>query len=173
MKYEHKLTIRLLLLLSIILFSYKLLYSVLFKITMYLVKLSLYNYSLEQISISELLVQGRFIEFAPACIVFLAYLLLAILILVTKDIDFKTSVKMFLIGSLVILAANVLRIRLLFWVWINYGQNLFEILHLMFWKLVLGVFVILIWIFLIKHYKIKTIPVYSDIKELLKYVNKK
>jgi exosortase/archaeosortase family protein len=95
---------------------------------------------------------------------------LAILILATKNISLKKSIKIFFLGFIIILIANVLRIRLLFYILINYSSNLFDTLHLLFWKIISGIFVFLIWILLAKHYKIKAIPVYSDIKELSRHI---
>jgi len=123
----------------------------------------------------DAVLQGNTISFdsvsftlIPACTAATAYLLLAILVLLTRGIKVVTMVKMFVYGSLMILAFNTLRIFILVSVYLNFGKNYFDALHLVFWNLISTIAVVLIWIFLIKKYKVKEIPVYSDIVYLLK-----
>ena len=85
-----------------------------------------------------------------------------------KDIKLKTSLKMFFLGSFIILLANIIRIESLIIVLINGGKNYFETLHLLIWKVLSSIFVALVWIFLIKIYKIKSIPLISDFKQIRK-----
>lgn len=75
---------------------------------------------------------------------------------------------MFLLGSLIILIANIIRIEALIIILLKGGQNYFETLHLFIWKILSSVFVAGVWIFLIKKFKIKSVPLISDIKAIRK-----
>lgn len=168
MRYEKKLVIRLVLAISLAL-SYPLLYKILIPSTLYpsfyLLKALGYEASLSGINI---LTNSHSLTFIPACAAASAYILLGILILLTKDIKRKTGIKMFLIGSIIILIANIIRIESLMLILINGGKNYFETLHLFIWKVLSSIFVAFVWIFLIKRYKIKSIPLISDYKSLRK-----
>ena len=115
-----------------------------------------------------ILVKNKLFEFLPACIAASAYYLLILLILFTKDINFILGFKLFISGAALLLGMNILRIFILVLVLIKYGVNYFEAVHLFFWTFIASVFVVLVWIFLIKWYGIKSIPVYSDVKYFIK-----
>lgn len=125
------------------------------------------------------IVNGNFIrmgnynlEFIPACIAVTAYILFTILLLVTKDIDLKTGVKMWIFGFLLVLGANIVRILILIFLLIYGNIQTFFTLHLFFWKVVASVYVAFVWIFLVWKFKIKSIPVYSDFKYLISLMKK-
>lgn len=168
MRYEKKLVIRLVLAIVLAL-SYQPLYRIIIPIALYpsfyLLKALGYEASLSGITI---LTNSHSLTFIPACAAASAYILLGILILLTKDIKRKTGIKMFLLGSIIILVANIIRIESLILILINGGKNYFETLHLFIWKVLSSIFVALVWIFLIKRYKIKSIPLVSDYKSLRK-----
>ena len=171
MPYEKKLVIRVVLAL-LILFSYKLFYSILIPITLYtsfyLLKMLNYGVNLQETAI---VTDSHILTFIPACTALSAYILLGLLILLTKGIKLKTGFKMLLLGSLMIFTANIIRIDSLIIVLINGGKNYFETLHLFIWKILSSIFVAFVWIFLIKRYKIKSVPIISDIKYLRKTVH--
>lgn len=106
--------------------------------------------------------------FIPACTATLAYILLAELLLVTRGISFSVGARMFLLGSLGIFIMNIARIIFLIMLYFSFGENYFDAVHIFFWQAVSTVFVAVIWIILVERYKIKTIPIYDDMKELLK-----
>ena len=106
------------------------------------------------------------IELIPACVAASAYLLLALLILLTRGISFKKGFVLFFAGSILILIANVIRIEILTALLLNNGVNYFEALHLFFWKILSSVYVAAAWIFLCWWFDVKEIPVYSDIMAL-------
>ncbi|MBT3985664.1 exosortase/archaeosortase family protein, partial [archaeon] len=89
------------------------------------------------------------------------------LILVTRGIKLLTRIKIWIYGCLLILVFNTLRIFLLIWIYVTFGQNYFDALHLVFWHVISTVVVVLIWIGLTKKYKVKGIPIYSDFKYIL------
>jgi len=104
--------------------------------------------------------------FIPACTAASAYLLLALLILLTKDIAWMRRVEMFVVGSLAILGFNLLRIELLLWFFFKFS-GVYPVMHLVFWKFLSTIFVFILWIALTKLFEIKSIPIYSDFKYIL------
>ena len=66
---------------------------------------------------------------------------------------------------------NILRIDLLIFVLLEFGSDLFDKIHLVFWNFISGLYVAFVWIFLVKKFKVKSIPVVSDVKELYKRIN--
>jgi len=105
------------------------------------------------------------VEFIPECSAYLAYYLLFFLIIITKGINFKKRIKMFLLGSLIILIINLIRIIILVLILDKYGY-----IHILTWSIIGSILVALIWIFLIKLYNISSIPFYSDFKYLIKKI---
>lgn len=104
------------------------------------------------------------IELVKACIAGSAYYLLIILALAIPNIKVTRRLKLigFLFVSLFIF--NTLRIFLLSL--IN-SIDLFNTVHLLTWYFFTTAFVIVIWFSAVKLFKIKEVPIYSDIKFLL------
>lgn len=111
------------------------------------------------------------IEIIGSCIAGSAYYLLLILNLSTRGIEFKKRIGMFLFSFSSLLAINILRIFLLSIMFVS-GQPSFDITHRLFWYLGSTIFVVGIWFLSIKLFKVKEIPIYSDIKFLLKHSRK-
>ncbi|MAG45265.1 MAG: hypothetical protein CMH63_00640 [Nanoarchaeota archaeon] len=111
------------------------------------------------------------ILFTPACAAISAYFLLLLLTVLTKDIKFLIRIKIFLLASLALFIINLLRILILIGILEKYGLNTFQQTHNIFWILFGSILVALIWILLTKYYKIKSTPIYSDLKYLLKQIN--
>ncbi len=172
MKYPLKLTLRLLIAVFLGVF-YKLFYIVFTPITLYpvygLVKLM----TPAALSGTMLYLEGYAFNFVDACAAASAYLLLSFLILLTMDISWKKRIAMFVAGSGLIWAFNILRILLLFVILLNYGLSAFAAVHMFIWKFLASVYVFLVWVFIIRAFKIKTIPVYSDLKYLMGKIRKK
>lgn len=80
--------------------------------------------------------------------------------------DFKKGSIMFLLGAILIYFANVARIGILSTIYFTQGSDVFEKYHLFIWNFVSGIYVALVWIFLTIKFKLKEIPMYSDIKYL-------
>ena len=138
-------------------------------ITIYLVYFFFFNFN--PVIINNILVINKSsFEFIEACIVPYAYYFLWILCLLTKDIILKTRIKVIIYGFLLIFLMNILRISLLIYLSINYGEYWFNLVHMFFWKFLSGVYVALVWILLVKIYKIKSIPIYDDLKDLYKKI---
>lgn len=112
-------------------------------------------------------------EFIDACIAPAAFYLLWVLVLLVKDIKFKTRVKMIGLGFSLMMAMNVLRVVTLVLVANYFSFNLFEAIHLVWWKFMSGIYLALVWIFLVWYFKVKSIPAYDDYKELMRLRNKR
>lgn len=110
-----------------------------------------------------------FTQLIPACIAGSAYLLLLILNL-SVPMKIKTRIYSILFSFLILLLLNTLRISLLT---ILYKDNLalFNTTHMIFWYFLSTIFVMGIWFLTAKIFSIKEIPVYSDIKCLIKDIN--
>lgn len=101
-----------------------------------------------------------------ACVASIAYYLLWLLVLLTKGITTAVRVKIMVYGFLLIFGMNIFRIWLLVILAMKYSFHWFNAVHLTFWYFVTGAFVAFVWIFLVVHYKIRDIPVYSDLKTI-------
>jgi len=168
MGYYKKLVLRVLVALLLVIFS-SLVYYIIGPITLHSSYLLLKPFSDATLSGNIISIDEHSLEFIEACAAVLAYVLLGILILLTYGISLKKGIKLFLIGSLLIFIANLVRIEALIYILVNYGMDYFKTLHLFIWKMVSSVYVALVWIFLCYRYKIKEIPVYSDLKKIRKF----
>ena len=118
-----------------------------------------------------MLINEVIVKFVPACAAISAYYLLMLLVLLTMDIKPVVRLKMFFLGSLLILLINIFRIILLLIILSHYNYNLFESVHMFFWTLIGSLFVAMIWIFLVKRYDVKSVPIFSDLNYLLQQTN--
>ena len=136
--------------------------------------LSIFGYSVKIIySTRSLFINGSEFVMIEACIATSAYYLLILLILTTKDIGFKKSISMLLLGSLLILLMNIFRIIFLILTVLKLGDNWFGIIHMTFWYFISSIYVFLVWILLIKKFNVHNIPIYSDAKYLINQIKKK
>ncbi|MBS3086236.1 pacearchaeosortase [Candidatus Pacearchaeota archaeon] len=119
------------------------------------------------ISETIILVQEIPIEIIEACVAGSAYYFLLILNLTTSGIKTKTRVYMILFAFFLFLIINIIRIFFLSLLAIS-GSSFFDITHIVFWYALSTLFVIGIWFIQVKVFRIKEIPIYSDIKFLYK-----
>ena len=122
----------------------------------------LYNSSLQGIILT---INSHSIEFVNACIAGSAYLLLFLLNLVTP-MNYKKRIYVFLFDFFLFLLFNLARILILIILLMN-NVVAFDITHKITWYGISTLFVVLIWFLNIKIFKIKKIPVYSDILSIL------
>lgn len=162
-----------LMLLFIILFSQDIIYPILKFLTVKLSYIFLLPLSPTITNSTTFLIKGKVLEIVPACVALSAYILLSILILSTKNMRLNKTIKFFTYGFLALLIINVIRIDVLIYMLILMGNRLFDAMHLFFWKVLSWVVVVLIWIYLIKKYDIKEIPIYSDVKYLIHRIRSK
>lgn len=113
-----------------------------------------------------------FIEIINACIAGSAYYLLFILNFSIPNIKIKKRIKMLLFSFGFFLALNILRIFIFSLLFIYSSQNFFDITHKLFWYFGTTIFVVLIWFIEVKAFKIRDIPIYSDIVSLIKKIKK-
>ena len=111
------------------------------------------------------------IEIIGACIAGSAYYLLLILNLSIPKIDIKKRLRMIFFAFSSLLVLNILRIFLLVSL-LLINPHLFDITHKLFWYFISIIFVIGIWFAEVGIFKLKQIPIYSDIKFLMKQINK-
>ena len=111
-----------------------------------------------------MLVDGIFIEIVPACVAGAAFYLLFLLIFSTAEV--KPRKRFFAlvtaVGTLFFL--NVIRIVFLSLI---VDKTYFFVIHWVLWHVASTVFVVAVWFFIVRIYKIKSIPVYSDVKYLI------
>ena len=109
-----------------------------------------------------------YIDIVKYCVTSSAYYLLTILTVITKGIPLIKRILMFLIGSFLIFLMNIIRIMILIVILLKQSLEVFELAHTTFFMILSVLYVIIIWILLSSIFKVKTIPVYSDMKDLIK-----
>ncbi len=134
-------------------------------LTIYGTFLLLYSYHPTVID-TLFIVRGIKFEFIDACIATYAYYFLWVLCLLTKGITSKVRLKIIVFGFLMIYVMNILRIAFVIFLALNYSFFWFNLVHLLLWKFVSGIYVAFVWIFLVRRYKIKSIPIYDDLKTI-------
>lgn len=155
-----------------VLISYPIFYMILAPLTLH------FSYFFFSIFAPSALIGNRIVTltnsfvFIPACVAASAYILLAILILLTKDISPSERFQMFVYGSLAILAFNVLRIELLLLAYFKL-ETAFDSIHLFVWKFMSTAFVVFLWLGIARLYRVKAIPVYSDLRHIAGMIRKK
>jgi len=112
------------------------------------------------------------IEIISACIAGSAYYLLFILNMSVPKIKISKRLKMILFSFATLLIINILRILALSVMYINHF-TWFDLAHKLFWYAGSIIFVLAIWFYQVKKYKIKEIPFYSDLKFLYKKITRK
>ena len=108
--------------------------------------------------------QGGYVSIIPACIAGAAYYLLLILNL-TTPIEKEKRIKSLIFLFFSFLVLNILRI-VIFASLILKGYQYFDLAHKTFWYFGSTILLILIWFTNIKIFKIKAIPVFTDVKNL-------
>ncbi len=155
---------------SIAAFS-SLLYKILLPLTIYPANFLLSLFFSSEVIGGTILVGNSIIELIPACIAVSAYLLLFILNM-TAPMGIKKRVYSLLFSFALLLLINILRITFFSILVVNDSQ-LFESLHLLAWYLFSIIFVVGIWFLTIQIFKIKSLPVYDDLKFVLKSLYRK
>jgi len=112
------------------------------------------------------------IEIIGACVAGSAYYLMLILNLSTPDIKISRRLGAILFSFASFLLINILRIFFLSFLLIS-GKSYFDIVHKFLWYFGSVLFVVVIWFLTVRIFKIKEVPIYSDIISLLKSKRKK
>ena len=138
-------------------------YKVLTPLTIKAVYLILNIFSNPEVVANFIRTSSLTIEIVPACVAGSAFYLLFILVFSTADIAPKKRLLALLASLGALFVLNILRILIL----IPFANEpYFEALHWVFWHVVSTIFVVAVWLFIIYFFKIKTVPIYSDIKVL-------
>ncbi len=129
----------------------------------------------------NLSVQGNFlffpgfnmsVEIIDACIAGSAYFLLLVLNLLTREISVLKRIGLFLFCFLSLFLLNITRLLVLVPLFLNNSSS-FDFTHKFFWFVLSIAFVVLIWILGTLVFKVKNIPVYSDIQDILRRLKTK
>lgn len=111
------------------------------------------------------------INIINSCVAGSAYYLLFALNMSVPNKCFKKRSKMLGFGFFALLLLNLFRIVVLGTMFVSgSSESLFETTHQAFWLIGSTVFVVGIWFAEVKIFKIKEIPVYTDIKNSLVFV---
>ncbi|MBI2632144.1 pacearchaeosortase [Candidatus Pacearchaeota archaeon] len=164
---------RYLIIIIIALFNLSIIYLIFTPITTFIVKLLLKIFYSDMHFFSNtttFYISGNYINLIPACIAGAAYYLLLLLNLTTPmDIKSRTKSILFLVFSFLIL--NVIRITIFSFLFVS-GFQYFDIAHRWVWYLGSTFLVVALWFTNIFIFKVKSIPFYSDIINILKDVKK-
>lgn len=112
--------------------------------------------------------QSKIIEIIPSCVAGSAYVLLLILNLFVS-MKSKQRICSIIFSFILFFALNLSRIIILSVLLVN-DFEFFYITHKIFWYVLSTVLVVGVWFLTIKIFKVKEIPVYSDIKYFLKSI---
>ena len=165
------LPLRYFLLLIIMIFGLPIIYYVLTPLTIYSAGYIIKIFYSTQIIDNLIIIDSKiFISIIAPCVAGSAYLLLLILNL-TVPLKLKKRIYSIILSFLILFLLNVLRIVLLS-ILLKNNSNLFDFSHKLFWYSLSTLFVVFIWFLNVKIFSIKEIPVYSDIKSLLKVIKK-
>jgi len=121
---------------------------------------------------SALLINDSVILLNEACIAGSAYFLLALLNLTTPGIKTVQRMRIFLFGASILFAFNLLRILVFSALFVN-GFALFDLLHLFVWNVLSVLVVVMIWLISVNRFRLKGIPVISDLIYLRSFIRKR
>jgi len=147
----------------IVLLSYSLIYQILSPLTTYpsyFILNLFYNASLA--GLNEIIINDASIILIPACIGISAYILFLILNL-TTPMNLKAHLKALFFAFILFYILNIIRIIIFSALFIE-GYSYFNIAHILFWYFGSTILVILIWFISMRLFKIKSIPLYDDLK---------
>ncbi len=112
------------------------------------------------------------INIVKYCVTASAYYLLILLNLLTMKISFLKRILMFILGSILIYLMNLVRIIILIVILIKNNQ-IFEPAHFIGGILLSLVSVLIVWTLTSLLFKVKTIPIISDLKYLIHEITKR
>lgn len=150
------------------LFGFSFLYKTLAPITVYPV-FSILNILYNDVvfqSPNVLLISGDSIVLVEACIAGAAYFLLLILNL-TTPLSIKTRAKSLAFIFISFLLLNIIRIVVFTFLYLSWN-DIFNITHMLFWYIGSTILLVFIWFFNVYLFKIKSTPIYTDMREIYK-----
>lgn len=114
---------------------------------------------------NTVIVGSKIIEIIKPCIALSAYILLLILNL-SIALPLKKRIFSLALSFVLLYSLNLLRIIIFSILFIN-DYTYFDFLHKFSWYFLSIILVILIWFLTLKIFKIKQIPIYTDIKTII------
>lgn len=164
--------LRYIILLGLVL-SLPLIYKILTPLTIYPVSLILKMFFSDVVTVSNFLIINLkvTIELIDACVAGSAYLLLLILNL-SLEMPLKKRIYSIIFSLMLLYIINIIRIVIFSILFYN-SFEYFDFTHKLFWYFISTIFIVGIWFLTIKIFKIKEIPVYSDVMVLLKEIKRK
>ncbi len=160
--------LRYIILLILVLNSY-LIYKIFTPLTIYFTVISLKLFYPVIVFGNQILInQTKIIEVIPSCVAGSAYVLLLILNLFVA-MKPKQRICSILLSFSLLFILNILRIVVLSILLVN-DFEFFYITHKFFWYVLSTILVVGIWFLMIKIFKIKEIPVISDIKYFIQNI---
>ena len=126
-------------------------------------------YPVKTFGITRIFIEGEGIALVNSCVAGSAYYLFSALNLSTFGISWIKRIKIFIVNSAVFLLLNIFRIIILAIILIDFS-DIFDAAHFLFWTFLSTAFVAFIWIATIKVYRIRHIPIISDILYLKKFI---
>lgn len=129
-------------------------------------------YPVQTVGMEKIIIGINEIDFVNACIAGSAFYLLALLNLTTSGISWARRIRIFFVGSVFLLVFNIFRIVLLAAMLVN-SYYLFDAAHFIFWYALSIAFVAAIWIFSARFYRIKSIPLWTDINYMRNMIRKR
>ncbi len=120
---------------------------------------------------STIVIQGQAINLISACIAGAAYYLLLILNLSTP-MNLKKRLKSLIFIALSFLILNIIRILIFSSLYLS-GFQYFDLAHKIIWYAGSTILIVLIWFLNIWLFKIRNIPIYTDIKSIAQDIRKR
>lgn len=118
---------------------------------------------------ADIFIEGKIISIVGACIAGSAYLLLFVLNLSIPNITIEKRIYMVLGSFLIFFLLNILRIFYLAVLYINESAH-FDFSHKVLWYFGSTIMIVLLWFLEVWIFRIKEIPIYSDVKEIFKII---
>jgi len=109
------------------------------------------------------------INIVPACVAGAAFYLLFILLFSTPGIKPRERINILIFSFVTLFILNVARIIVLIFL---LDKPYFEVAHWIFWNIISTVFVVGIWVAVTFIYRLKAVPIFSDVKYLVSLVKK-
>ena len=114
--------------------------------------------------------KGVYAEISAACVAGAAYYLLLILNL-TTPMNINKRIKSIVFLLLIFLLLNIARILFFAGLLVS-GSQYFDATHTLVWYFGSTILVVLVWFINVLYFKIKAIPIYTDIKNIFSDVSK-
>jgi len=146
-------------------------YNLMLYLTIYPTNLLINLFYSSYILNNSIITEHVIIKIIPACVAVSAYFLLLILNL-TTDMKARQRIYSLVFSFIALLLINILRIFLLSILLITQFVY-FDIVHKFFWYVLSILIVIGIWFLSVYLFKIKNIPVYTNINYLIKKIKRK